>query len=399
MHNLNRAPRGLAWLLSSLLLGGSGVAATIRIAAVGPMTGDLAGFGTEIKRGTELAVREQAAAFRALGHDLVLASFDDQASATAAAPLARTIAADKSILGVVGAYNSSVSNVLAQTFWPSRLSLISPGSTNDLLTGHGWTHFNRVVAPDGAQGVAAAGYIADELKAKSVFVVSDNTAYGNGLSQILMTNLKGRKVAVPAYVGASSDAQIASVAAQVRAANPDVVYFGGTYDVGAKLLKTLRRGGVKATFMGGDGLDSSEFLKLAGIDGAGVIYTTVLGPVSAFSNAGPFTQKYQAAYKSRPDGLSVYAYDAANMMLEAIKTTLKAGGALPSRAQVSAAVRKTSLPACFSADQSRCVTVTGAVGFAPNGERQRSRLLIMKFSPVLAPEVAKVQIITADSLK
>ncbi|MFC4426094.1 branched-chain amino acid ABC transporter substrate-binding protein [Deinococcus navajonensis] len=399
MHNLKMGSRGLVWCLSSLLLGGYGLAGTVRIAAVGPMTGDLSGFGAEIKRGTELAVREQAAAFRGLGHDLVLVSYDDHASATAAAPLARTIAADKSILGVIGAYNSSVSNVLAQTFWPSRLSLISPGSTNDLLTGHGWTHFNRVVAPDGAQGVAAAQYIANELKSKSVFVVSDNTAYGNGLSQILINNLKQRKVTVPMYVGASTDAQIAAVTAQVRAANPDVVYFGGTYDVGAKLLKALRRSGVKATFMGGDGLDSSEFLKLAGIDGAGVIYTTVLGPVSAFSNAALFTQKYQAAFKSKPDGLSVYAYDAANVMLEAIKNTLSKGGPLPSRAQVSAAVRKTSLPACFSADQTRCVSVTGAVGFAANGERQRSRLLIMKFSDMLAPEVAKVQIITAESLK
>ncbi|MDP9765688.1 branched-chain amino acid ABC transporter substrate-binding protein [Deinococcus enclensis] len=386
-------------LALSVFLFCSAQAATLRIAAVGPMTGDLAGFGTEIKRGAELAVQDQVKAFKALGHDLVLVSYDDQASAQAAGPVAKTIAADKSILGVIGAYNSSVSNVLGQTFAATRLAMVSPGSTNDLLSTHGWTHFNRVVSPDGAQGVAAATYIAEQLKAKSVFVVSDNTAYGNGLSRILMDNLKERKIAVPGYVGVSNAAQLASAVARIRAANPGVVYFGGTYDVGADLVKALRAAGVRATFMGGDGLDSSEFVKRTGIEGAGVVYTTVLGPVSVFSNAAQFAKKYQDVYKTKPDGLAVYAYDATNVMLEALRSTITKGGALPTRPQVSDAVRKLNLPACFSMDNSRCLTVTGAIAFTPSGERQKSRLLIMKFNDVLAPELVTVQNVNALTTK
>ncbi len=386
-------------MLAAALLAGAAQAATIKIAVVGPMSGDVSGFGTEIRRGAELAVRGQVGALRALGHELVLVTYDDQASATVGAGLARTLVADRSVLGVVGAYNSSVSRALAQGFAPARLAIISPGSTNDGLTHNNWTHFSRVVAPDGAQGVAAANSLADELKAKSVFVISDNTTSGNGLSKILMGTLKGRKVGVPAYVGVSNAAQIADVVRKVGASGADAVYFGGTYDVGAGLVKALRAAGIKVPFMGGDGLDSSKFLQQAGLAGAGVIYTTVFGSVSSFSSGLEFADKDRAAYQAKPEGLSVYAYDATNTLITAIKTALTGRGGLPTRAQVSEAVRRATLPACFAGDNSRCVTVTGAIGFSSTGERLRSRLLVMRFDDVLQPQVAKIQIVSADSLK
>ncbi|QBY09298.1 branched-chain amino acid ABC transporter substrate-binding protein [Deinococcus metallilatus] len=385
--------------LSALLLAGVANAATIKIATVSPLSGSLTPMGSEVKRGAELAVQEQAGAFKALGYDLVLAPYDDQASATLAPQIAKSVLADKSVLGVVGALNSSVSNVVAQAFAPARLTMISPASTNDQLTQNAWTHFNRVVAPDAAQGVAAAGYIADELKAASVFVISDNTAYGNGLTRALLDNLKKHKVPVAAYAGASTAAQIAEVVKRVKASGADMVYFGGTDDTGSQLVKALRAAGVTATFMGGDGLDSPSFLQRAGIAGAGVVYSTVFGPVSAFSNALDFNDRYQAAYKTKPSGVALYAYDATNALLAAIKAAATGNRALPTRAQVSAAVRKVNLPACFTADKSRCATITGAVAFSDTGERLNSRVLIMRFDDVLQPQVAKVQTVSAESLK
>lgn len=385
--------------LCALLLSGGAGAATIKVATVSPLSGSLTAIGSEVKRGTELAVREQAAAFRALGYDLVLAPYDDQASATLGAQVAKTILADKSVLGVVGALNSSVSNVLGQVLAPARLAMISPASTNDALTQNSWANFSRVVAPDSAQGVAAANYIAEELKANAVFVVSDNTAYGNGLTRALMGNLKKLKVPVAAYVGASSAEQIAETVKKVKASGAPVVYFGGTDDTGSALLSALRAAGVTATFMGGDGLDSPSFLQRVKLDGAGVVYSTVFGPVSAFSNAMSFSDRYQAAYQTKPSGVAVYAYDAANVLLTAIKAAAASNRGLPTRAQVSDAMRKVNLPACFSSDKAKCVTVTGAINFSNTGERQRSRVLIMKFNDVLQAQVAKVQIVSADSLK
>ncbi|MEF2277642.1 branched-chain amino acid ABC transporter substrate-binding protein [Deinococcus sp. YIM 134068] len=385
--------------LTGLLLGGGAQAASLKIATVSPLSGDLTAIGSEVKRGAELAVREQAAAFRALGHDLALVSFDDQASAPLGTQIAARITADRAILGVVGALNSSVSNTLAQGLAPAKVAMISPASTNDGLTANNWAHFSRVVAPDSAQGLAAAEYISAELKADRVYVVSDNTAYGNGLTRVLLGGLKARQVPVAGYTGASTPAQIAGAVARIQASGAGLVYFGGTDDTGSQLLKALRAAGVTAAFMGGDGLDTPNFLKRVGIDGAGVIYSTGFGPVSGFSNALGFVTRYQAAYKARPSGAAVYAYDATNVLLAALKSTLKPGWALPSRAQVSAAVRKVNLPACFEADASRCQTITGAIGFSSTGERLRSRVLVMRFSDVLESQLAKVQIVNAENLK
>ncbi|MFC4637481.1 branched-chain amino acid ABC transporter substrate-binding protein [Deinococcus hohokamensis] len=387
-----------ALALFPLLLGSAG-AVTIKVASVSPLSGALAPIGTEVRRGAELAVQEQVAAFKALGHNLVYLPMDDQASAAQGTQIGKTLSADRAVLGVVGALNSSVSNTLAAATAAANLAMISPASTNDGLTANGWKHFSRVVATDSAQAVAAAQYLKAEVGAKSVFVVSDNTAYGNGLSKALQTNLKRQGIALAGYVGASNDEQIAGAVKRIKTMNPDVVYFGGTDDVGSKLVKAVRAAGVKALFMGGDGLDSPSFIQRSGIDAAGVVYSTGFGPVTVFSGAPAFTQKYQAAYKAKPNGVSVYAYDAMNVMLEAIKSSLTKGGAAPSRAQVTTAVRRVNFPACFDGAAAKCSIVSGAMGFDNTGERQRSRVFIMKLDNVLQGQVAKVQTVTAESLK
>ncbi|MFC4426093.1 branched-chain amino acid ABC transporter substrate-binding protein [Deinococcus navajonensis] len=387
-----------ALALFPLLLGSAG-AVTIKVASVSPLSGALAPIGTEVRRGAELAVQEQVAAFKALGHNLVYMPMDDQASAALGTQIGKTLSADRSVLGVVGALNSSVSNTLAAATAAANLAMISPASTNDGLTANGWKHFSRVVATDSAQAVAAAQYLKTELNAKSVFVVSDNTAYGNGLSKALQTNLKRQGIALAGYVGASNDEQIAGAVKRIKTMNPDVVYFGGTDDVGSKLVKAVRAAGVKALFMGGDGLDSPSFIQRSGIDAAGVVYSTGFGPVTVFSGAPAFTQKYQAAYKAKPNGVSVYAYDAMNVMLEAIKSNLTKNGAAPSRAQVTSAVRRQNFPACFDGAAGKCNIVSGAMGFDASGERLRSRVFIMKLDNVLQGQVAKVQTVTAESLK
>jgi branched-chain amino acid transport system substrate-binding protein len=395
MHPKIPAQRRKAVTLALFMLSGLAQGTALKIASISPLSGSLTAIGSEVKRGAELAVHDHLQEFKALGYDLSLVSYDDQASATLGTQLATTILADQGVLGVVGALNSSVSNVVAQAFAPDKLALISPASTNDQLTENSWSHFSRIVAPDSAQSVAAANYIADDLKATSVFVVSDNTAYGNGLTKALVSTLKKRNVKLADYIGTTAT-QIADVVQKIKASGAPVVYFGGTDDTGGLLVKALRAASVKAIFMGGDGLDSPSFLSRAGSAGAGVIYTTVFGPVNSFSNSYTFTEAYRAAYKTPPSGVAVYAYDATSVLLAAIRTASKSGH-LPTRAQVTEAVRNVNLPACFVG--TKCETITGAISFATTGERAHSRPMVMKFSPMLQAQVAKIQNVAATDLK
>ncbi|AZI42042.1 branched-chain amino acid ABC transporter substrate-binding protein [Deinococcus psychrotolerans] len=389
------APAATFFLLLAL---STAQAASYKIATISPLSGSLTAIGSEVKRGAELAFKNRAAELKAAGIDVSLVSFDDEASATKGEQIAQSVLADKAIIGVVGALNSSVSNVLGQSFAADKLAVVTPSSTNDALTSHRWSNFSRVVAPDRAQSVAAAAYIADTLGAKSVFVISDNTAYGNGLTKSLIGNLKTRNVAVAAYAGASTPAQIASVIKQVKASNATIVYFGGTDDTGGQLIQGLRNAGVQADFMGGDGLDSPSFLQRAGKAAVGVIYTTVFGPVNTFSNSVDFTAQYRADYKALPSGVAVYAYDATNALLSALESKAKSGATV-TRPQMSAALRKVELPACFSGDKKDCITITGALSFDAQGERSTSRLLIMKYDEMYQAKMAKIQTVSAESLK
>lgn len=383
--------------LSLLALLSSAGAATYTLAVVGPMSGVRASYGTELQRTVEMAVKDRSAELRAAGIDLKVVAFDDQASAQTGRQVAPSILADSNVIGVVGALNSSVSTVLGTLFAPAQLAMVSPSSTNDGLTQQRWGHFNRVVAPDQAQSVAAAAYIADTLKAKRVYLVSDNTAYGNGLSKSVMANLKARQVAIAAYAGASTPTQIAAVVRQIKSSGVGVVFFGGTEEVGAPLVRAMRAAGVKAVFMAGDGLDGAQFLRQADKAAIGVTYTTVFGPVESFSNSLNFATNFRKAYNLAPTSAAPYMYDSALAMIEAVKTSASAG--TTTRTKVAQALRRVNLPACFAGQTSDCLSITGAVAFSATGERSRSKVLIMKVDNSFQIGVAKIQTINADQLK
>lgn len=379
------AKRRLVFPFMALMLG-QAAATPLKVAVVGPLSGDQSAFGKAMQQGAELAVSFKRKAFAAMGYDLVLVPFDDQASATRASGIADKITADPAILGVIGAYNSSVSNVLAGAFEPSGLAIISPGSTNDKLTQNGWKHFSRVVAPDGAQGTAAADLLR-EKQVKRVAVISDNTTYGNGLMKITETALKDSSIAVPVALGAGTPEQINSAVKAIKKANVDAVYFGGTYDVGAVLLKSLRAAGVKGFFLGADGLDTADYLKAARHDAVRTSYTTVFGLQEDERSSQSFVKLYQTAYKTKPDGLAAFSFDAMNVLLNALEQSM-AEQKWPSRAQVAAAVRQIDLPACKPSEFG-CQNITGPISFNTYGERTRARIFIMEVSPQLRPSILK----------
>ncbi|MFD1732978.1 branched-chain amino acid ABC transporter substrate-binding protein [Deinococcus malanensis] len=305
----------------------------------------------------------------------------------------KRVIADRGILGVVGAYNSAVSNVIGEATAASKLTVISPASSNDALTTQGWLHFNRLVPPDRSHAVAALNYMTAELKVKTAFVVSDNTGYGNGLTKTIMAEMKKRGVEVVEYVGVSTDEEAAATVKKIKAAGMDLVYCGCYENVLAPVLKGMRAEGIKASFMGAGTLDSPSFVKRVGVDAEGAVFTTGFGPITSFTSAAGFIEKYKAAYGAVPSGMAGYAYDAATTLLMGIRT---AGGKnVPTRIAVAAAVRKTNLPACFSGTANNCTTVSGAIGFANDGDRDRSRLLVMKFSPLLQAQIEKSYTINA----
>ena len=163
-------------IIAALSLGSANAATVIKIASLSPLSGGQSDLGTQIKNGAQLAVNEYKAQFAKLGFDLQLVGYDDQADPATGTAAARKIAADRSILAVVGTLNSGVAIPSSEALKAARVAMVSPANTANQVTDRGLANMNRIVARDDAQGPAGANFMMTTLKAKKVYVLNDKTA-------------------------------------------------------------------------------------------------------------------------------------------------------------------------------------------------------------------------------
>ena len=154
----------------------------IKVATQTPLSGNQATVGEAIKNGAQLALDDHVEAFKKLGFDLKLAPYDDQADPKKGVANAQQIGADQSILGVVGHYNSGVAIPSSSTYQKNKLAMVSPANTAVELTESGNKSVHRIVARDDVQGSADANFAANKLHAKTIFIIQDKTAYGQGIA-------------------------------------------------------------------------------------------------------------------------------------------------------------------------------------------------------------------------
>ena len=329
----------------------------IKIGYQGPLSGPQAQFGTTGLNGAQIAVEQLGEQMGFQGVEI--AQFDDQAQETTGASNANTIAADQSIMCVVGHINSGVALAALPTYRDANLVMISPANTNPRITEEFDGTAYRLVGRDDVQGVVAADFAVNELQAKNAYVLHDQTAYGEGLATVFRDTLEERGVTVAGFAGTQEQSVFDAVLTPIQAANPDVIFFGGIYSTVGPFIQQLRERGIEATVLGGDGLDSSDLTRLAGEAGVGTNYVSVSGPASAYPQAAQFGQDYQTQF-SAPAGYPAFqAYDAAKACLLAIANAASEANGKPTREQVKAAME----------DVDTFQGVTGTVTFDDEGDR------------------------------
>ncbi|WP_104990376.1 branched-chain amino acid ABC transporter substrate-binding protein [Deinococcus sp. NW-56] len=356
-------------VMAALALSTAGAQTTIKIASLAPLSGGQSAIGLQARNGIQLAVTEYQPQFRKLGFTLQFVPFDDQADPATGTSAARKIAADRQVLGVVGALNSGVTIPVSAVLAPSRVAMVSSASTANNVTDRGLSNMNRIVARDDAQGPAGAQFLTNTLKAKKIYILNDKTAYGEGLANEVEKALKAGRVQVVGNEGTEEKSDFSSIIAKIKLQRPDAIYFGGIYNQVGVFLKQLREAGITTPVVGGDGLDSAELLKIAGKGGENVYYTTAAAPVEALPAAKTFASKYQKTFKQPAQGFAVFGYDAAKVVLQGILNAAKANGnKAPSRQQVESAIRKGTFTGLLS----------GRVNFNSVGDRQAATLYVMK---------------------
>jgi branched-chain amino acid transport system substrate-binding protein len=334
-------------LLGGFLLGWVAPAAaqlqgqTIRIAIGAPLTGGAASFGIEMKHAVELALEEQNAGGGLLGARVEARVVDDEASDARGQAVATSLCGDPTVLAVVGHVNSNVSISASSVYAGCGLVMLTPMSSNPAVTDRGLPNVFRLTNRDDHKGPALAAYLYRKLSKRRAVVIDDQTAYGKGLADLFagtFARLGGTVVARPVVKVGDRDFQ-----ALLAGLPPDfdVLFFGGIAEA-AYLLKQMRDKGLNQLFACGDGCwNVKGFIQPAegaATRGEGVIVLSAAPAVGRVPGSGAFAERYTKQFGPIAN-YAVNSYDAARLVLVAIRRAADAKGALPTRTDVMSALR------------------------------------------------------------
>jgi len=312
--------------------GGSG-SGTILVGHFGSMTGSEATFGQSTDNGIRLAVKEQNAAGGVKGRMIEIKTYDDQGKSQEAGTAVTRLITDDKVVAVLGEVASSLSLAGGRVAQQYGVPMISPSSTNPQVTQIGDKIF-RVCFLDPFQGWVEAKFARETLKANTAAILYDQAqAYSKGLAQYFkeaFTQMGGTITTEQAFTGGDQDfsAQLTTI----RQTNPDVLLVPGYYTDAGNISIQVRKLGIKAPMLGGDGWDS---VKLAEI-GKEAIEGSYFSNHYSFQEQRPevqnFVSKYEAAHGQKPDGLAALGYDAARLLFDAMNRAASLDGATLAKA-------------------------------------------------------------------
>ncbi len=346
---------------------------TVVIGVDAPLTGDLSALGLGIRNSVDLAVKQANDTKEVPGVKFEIKALDDTAKPAPGQQNATQFVADSKVLGVVGPLNTSVAQSMQQIFDDAKLVEVSPANTGvELSQGEKWASgvkkrpfqsYFRTATTDAIQGPFAAQFLYNDAKKTKVFLIDDQKAYGAGLASTFkgeFTKLGGT-IAGEEHVN-PDDRDFSAIVTKVRSSGADAVYYGGEYPAAGPLSLQLKEAGITIPMMGGDAIQSGEYLKL-NPKSQGDFATAVGLPVDSLDTAKKFIADYKAAgYKDAYETYGGYSYDSAWAIIQGVKAA-KAGGKELTRVAVRDAVQKVSFDG-----------VTGKVSFDEFGDTTNKQL-------------------------
>jgi branched-chain amino acid transport system substrate-binding protein len=317
-----------------------GAGTVLKIGFIGILSGQYKSFGVDEQYGVQLAIDKVNAAggITAGGttYTLQLTSQDDAADPTKGAQGATKLV-DEKVVAVIGGTFSGATIAESKIFSDNGIVQISPSATNPKYTSQGFKTAFRVVGRDDQQGPADADFIVKTLGCMNVGVMDDKSQYGQGLADAVNGQVPtdGGKVVDREHVD-PTQSDFSAQLTTMKGHNPDIIFYGGYAPQFGPLIQQARRLGIKATFVSGDGSQDPEAIKLAGTD-AEKQFASNAGPAPALQPGyAAFQTAYKAKYNQDIFQYAPQAYDAMNIVIEAIKK----GGA--DKAAILAAVAATS---------------------------------------------------------
>jgi len=317
---------GLAAATAGLLAGAAQAEDVIKIGHVAATSGAIAHLGKDNENGARMAVEEVNAKGLVIGGKrsrLVLQAEDDAADPKQGTVVAQKLV-DAKVNGVIGHETSGTTIPASRIYFNAGIPQISPSASNPQYTRQGYNTAFRNIANDEQLGAALARYAVQTGKAKQIAVVDDRTAYGKGLSDEFIKNVKrlgGARIVSQQYT-TDKATDFTAILTAIKASKPDLIFFGGMDAVAGPMLRQMKQLGIKANFMGGDGMCSDSVPRLAGEAMADdQVICAEAGGVELAQQQG--MDDFRAAYR-RKDGIDVltyapYTYDALLTMVDAMR--------------------------------------------------------------------------------
>lgn len=346
---------------------------TLTIGITLPLTGADAEDALLIEDGALLAIDQANAKGGVAGYKIETMVLDS-GTATAgqydpaqAATNTRKLVANMGVVANIGPQMSGEGKAMSAILSQADLATITPSSTNPDITDpkfasqyrpNGKAVYFRTVTTDAFQGPNMANYYAETLHVKTVYVLDDAGAYGVGIADSFQKRAaeKGIKVLGRDQLN-PKEADYTTILTKIKGMNPDAIYFGGVDQAGAKLAKQAYDVMPKMIKGGGDGMYSAALLKGAGFPSVEGWYATIAGPhLTENPEVQPFVKAFSAKYGKQPGDYSITAYDAAQVILDAIRRVAASGKPI-NRSNVRDAIQNTNLN-----------TLQGRIQFDQNGD-------------------------------
>ena len=354
----------------------------VKIGHVAPVSGAIAHLGKDNEYGARLAIEEINAKGVSINGKKI--KFELVAEDDAADPKQGTAAAQKlvdaKVSGVIGHLNSGTTIPASKIYSDAGIPQISPSSTNPKYTRQGYKTAFRVVADDVHLGGTLGRYAVNELKGKTIAVIDDRTAYGQGVAEEFEKAVKAAGGNVVGHEFTTDKAtDFMPILTTLKGKKPDIIFFGGMDAVGGPMMKQMKSLGIKAKFMGGDGVCTTEMIKLAGDAlGDGQVVCAEAGGVDGALKKGmdEFNVKFKKRFNDDVKLYSPYVYDAVYVMVDAMQRA------------------KSTEPAKYLPELAKTTGfkgVTGTISFDAKGDIKNGALTLYTFKAGKRDQIAVVR--------
>jgi len=344
-------------------------AQVVRIGHVAPLSGAQSHYGKDNENGVRMAIDELNAQNLSIGGKPV--HFEIAAEDDAGDPRQGTAAAQKlcdmKVAGVVGHLNSGTTIPASKIYNDCGIPHITPSATNPDITKPGFKTTFRLIANDNDLGAAVAVHAAKKLGLKTVAVVDDRTAFGQGLAEVFRRTAEANGMhVVDSQFTSDKATDFTAILTSIRSKNPDAIFFGGMDPQAGPMLRQMEQLGLqKVRFLGGDGICTTEIARLSGNAPtlANVVCATGGASLDRMPGGKAWKEKYDKLFPGQFQIYSPYAYDATFVLVDAMK---RANSTDP----------KVYLPFLASTD---FPGVTARIQFLPNGELKNPAVSLFTF--------------------